>query len=35
MITQTDLDRMMMFQEFDQLLPWKAVVENVTNTQSR
>lgn len=28
-ITQPGPDRMMVFQEFDQLLPWKTVVENV------
>lgn len=36
MITETDLDRMMfqmMFKEFGQLLPWKAVGENVANAQ--
>ncbi|MHC2467646.1 hypothetical protein [Bradyrhizobium embrapense] len=34
MIIETDLGRMMMFQGLDQLLPGKAVGENVTNTQS-
>lgn len=29
-ITQPGPDRMMIFQEFDQLLPWKTVKENVT-----
>lgn len=29
-ITQPGPDRMMVFQEFDQLLPWKTVLENVT-----
>lgn len=28
-VTQPGPDRMMVFQEFDQLLPWKTVVENV------
>src|SRR5213082_201745 len=29
-ITEPGADRMMIFQEFDQLLPWKTVLENVT-----
>src|SRR5579871_6940762 len=29
-ITRPGPDRMMVFQEFDQLLPWKTVLENVT-----
>ena len=29
-VTQPGADRMMVFQEFDQLLPWKTVLENVT-----
>src|SRR6201991_486821 len=29
-ITKPGPDRMMVFQEFDQLLPWKTVLENVT-----
>ena len=29
-ITEPGPDRMMVFQEFDQLLPWKTVLENVT-----
>ncbi len=29
-ITKPGSDRMMVFQEFDQLLPWKTVLENVT-----
>src|SRR6187399_2426898 len=28
-ITEPGADRMMIFQEFDQLLPWKTVLENV------
>ena len=28
-ITEPGADRMMVFQEFDQLLPWKTVLENV------
>jgi NitT/TauT family transport system ATP-binding protein len=28
-VTEPGADRMMVFQEFDQLLPWKSVVENV------
>src|SRR5579862_5646058 len=30
LITKPGPDRMMVFQEFDQLLPWKTVLENVT-----
>jgi NitT/TauT family transport system ATP-binding protein len=30
MVTEPGPDRMMVFQEFDQLLPWKTVLENVT-----
>jgi NitT/TauT family transport system ATP-binding protein len=29
-VTEPGADRMMVFQEFDQLLPWKTVLENVT-----
>lgn len=29
MVTEPGADRMMVFQEFDQLLPWKSVLENV------
>ncbi len=29
-VTEPGFDRMMVFQEFDQLLPWKTVLENVT-----
>src|SRR5574340_1280704 len=29
-VTEPGRDRMMVFQEFDQLLPWKTVLENVT-----
>jgi NitT/TauT family transport system ATP-binding protein len=29
-VTEPGADRMMIFQEFDQLLPWKTVLENVT-----
>ena len=29
-VTEPGPDRMMVFQEFDQLLPWKTVLENVT-----
>jgi NitT/TauT family transport system ATP-binding protein len=29
-VTEPGADRMMVFQEFDQLLPWKTVIENVT-----
>ena len=28
-ISEPGADRMMIFQEFDQLLPWKTVLENV------
>src|SRR5881398_1249685 len=28
-VTEPGADRMMIFQEFDQLLPWKTVLENV------
>jgi NitT/TauT family transport system ATP-binding protein len=30
MVTEPGPDRMMVFQEFDQLLPWKSVLDNVT-----
>ena len=29
-VTEPGPDRMMVFQEFDQLLPWKTVLDNVT-----
>src|SRR3954469_4813522 len=29
-VTEPGADRMMVFQEFDQLLPWKTVLQNVT-----